>query len=232
MSKKKQLVKIKHRNETLCFMNETRDGLVLGFPKERPLSHLTWLFEQGRFSIHVTEEKKTGTDKYDKNDRFERNLNSVALNRLAQLDPMKYIIECSVSNMRGKVYLGGYLQSLIDEESQGNKIVFLESLISQLYVVKRRHLRFCRDKIWVALEKEKGRNGLWYDIGFLYGPFHNRLFYLSYENLNGLFASLADILGIDKSHMVEGTAGAIFCLSKHDMNRLIRRGKNVLRQKS
>lgn len=49
---------------------------------------------------------------------------------------------------------------------------------------------------------------------------------------SNLYASLTDILGTDKSHMVECTAGAIFCLSKPDIKILIRRGENVLRRKS
>ncbi|MDH5204005.1 MAG: hypothetical protein OEW69_12220 [Nitrospirota bacterium] len=232
MSKKKLLCKIKHQNETLCFMRETTNGLVLGFPKERPLSHLTWIFKQGRFSIHFTEEAKNGSDKYDKNARVEFSMSSDVLEQLTRLDVMKYFVECNLSNMPGKAYLGGYLQPLMDEKIQGDTNLHLEKLISQFYIVRVRHLRFCRDKIWVVLEKEKGRNGLWYDIGFLYGSFHNRLFYFSYEGLNNLYASLTDILGTDKPHMVECTADAIFCLSKPDIKILIRRGKNVLRRKS
>lgn len=229
---KKITHKIKYQNETIFFMKESKDGVISGFPKENPLYHLTCIFKQERFSCHVTKDKGMGGNRYDKNNRFEINLSNETSNRLAQFDAMKYAVECDMSKLPGKVYLSGGFHTLMDETTQQSKVLLLEDFINKVYIVKARHLRFCRNKMWHVLDKEKGKNGRWYDIGFLYGPFNGRTFYSSYKSLNEMLSSLMEILKADNilgnSLMIQG-ADVMFNLNQKVKNLLMRNGKRTVR---
>lgn len=232
MTKKKIAHRIKYQNETIWFLKELKDGFMMGFPKVNPLSHLTWIFEQDRFTIHSTKEGDNIENRYQKDLRFEGAFGNEIFEQLNQVDWMKFITERNISNLPGKAYLGGYFYTLTDDQTLQKSELSLEDLMSKIYIVKRKHLHLCREKMWFVLDKGKGRNGTWYDIGFLYGPLENRTFYLSYESLNEVFGSVMKIFRVDNIFgecLAVKKTGVMFNLIKKDKNLLMRNGKRMVR---
>jgi len=194
VKKQKLNLKLTYGNKTHSFSRQSRDGFIVGFPQESPLCHLTALFEKERFSIHATKDNEIGNDRYETDNRVEIKFDDKQLQEhFNQHDWTQYLEECQVSKLPGKLYLGGYFHSLRNEVSLQDRYLSMEDLFSKLYIVKGRHLRFYQEKMWLVLSKERGKNGRWHDIGLLYGPFNNRIYYLSYGKIGALLNMLAKI---------------------------------------
>ncbi len=205
MSKKK--VKITHKGKTFAFISvsKTGNGAEIGFPQEIPLKHITFIAEkiseQLKFSFHETNEEKDCICKYDKSRRVEisfkeqelfiigQHIETLMLNHLE-----KYY---SFHQVPGSAHIGGIFTpgfNFLKSDNNVNKKTSIPLESFKPFIVKKsRHLKYYQEKIWLVLKKRKGRKGLFYDIGILFGSDCNDFYYyFSYNNLMGVLKFIFD----------------------------------------
>lgn len=194
MPKKK--VKIKYKGKTFAFISISRigNGAEIGFPQEIPLKHITFiaekLSERIKFSFHETNEEKDCICKYDKSRRVEISFKEQELFIIGQqIDSLIHndLKKYSLHQVPGSAYMGGIFTPGFNFLTADNNVtqtsILLESF-KPFIVKKSRHLKYYQEKIWLVLKKRKGKKGLFYDIGILFGPDRNDFFYyFSHNNL-------------------------------------------------
>ena len=214
--------------KTLFVLRQMKDGMLLSFPQELPNYHFSFLIKKEEISIHPTDESKDGKNRYHNKNRFEINFNDIHIEYLENIIK-RY--EFPVSKLPGRVYLGGYFRLSENETNSGKSgecRMPLEECWEQLYIIRRNGMTFCKDKIWIALNRGGGIKGNWYDIGIVFGSFKDRAFFFPYKAFREMYSHLYPNLSeIDMSFM----CSKINILPPFDdkvKNNLIERGRKYI----
>jgi hypothetical protein len=180
--------------KTFFVLRQMKDGMLLSFPQELPNYHFSFLIKKEGISIHPTDESKDGKNRYHNKNRVEIEFNDIHIENLEKdLENIIKKYEFPISKLPGSLYLGGYFQLSENETNAGKSRkcrIPLEEYWKQLYIIRRNKMTFCKDKIWIALNRDGGIKGKWYDIGIVFGPFKDRVFFFPYKAFRETYSYL------------------------------------------
>ena len=173
-------------------------------------------------SCHISNELLPAESGMRFGERFAVNLKEIE-EKLKTIDFNSFLSEYEIHQVPGRLFVGGLMHSLTKMNFPDEKMfVDLENIANNIFVSDKKSLNCFDDKIWIVYDRRGSANGIWFDIGMLFGPHNGNCWYLPYNIFNMIIKNLLD-------GMLDIPSRNIFNVFRKDSEKeaLFKKGKKI-----